>query len=241
MKKPLYFTLKFKSLVAFLLVFSLLFSLVFYLSAPKKEKAVSAEVSEKRVIIIDPGHGGEDGGTASSKGTLEKGLNLEISLKLNDLFRLLGYETVMTRTSDKMTYVGEHSTQRSKKISDVKERLKITEAYPNGILLSIHQNYFSESKYRGTQVFYSPQNELSRLFAEAIQLNIRKTLQPENERKIVKSTKDVYLLYNSKIPSVMVECGFMSNPGEALLLEEDDYQKQLAFSIAEGTINFLKT
>ena len=244
MKKTVYLTLRFKSMLVCALAFLLGFAsvLLIFSDSTSASAETSSTVYENSVpitIIIDAGHGGEDGGTQSSDGTLEKDINLQISLKLEKLLRLMGYNTVMVRSEDKLIYSGNPDTIRARKVSDLNNRLKIAESNLDAIFISIHQNYFTQSKYSGAQVFYSPNNENSKLLAESIQCSVVELLQPENGRKIKKSGSDIFLLNRMKIPSVMVECGFMSNPSEALLLKDTEYQKKTALSIANGINEYL--
>ena len=189
----------------------------------------STVIDTSKTIIVDAGHGGEDGGTQSSAGVLEKDINLAISFKVGTILRLMGYTVVYTRSEDKLQYDADAIKQRQKKVSDIHYRMSIMDTYPDAVFLSIHQNYYTESKYYGAQVFYS-----SKAIAESIQTTIRELLQNDNARQIKPCGTDVYLLYNTKSPAVMVECGFMSNPGEALLLSDSEYQKKLSLAIVAG-------
>ncbi len=189
-------------------------------------------------IIIDAGHGGEDGGTQSASGVLEKELNLSVAKKLRDIFEFFGYDTVMTREEDRQIYDEGCNTIREKKVSDTRNRLKIIEENSDGVFISIHQNYYTDSKYSGAQTFYSVNNGKSQLLASEIQNSILSDLQKENERKIKPIGKDVYLLYHSRIPSVMVECGFLSNEAETQKLCDEEYQTQLALAIFSGAHNY---
>lgn len=194
----------------------------------------STVIDTSKTIIVDAGHGGEDGGTQSSAGVLEKDINLAISFKIGTILKLMGYTVVYTRSEDKLQYGADAIKQRQKKVSDIHYRMNIMESYPDAIFLSIHQNYYTESKYYGAQVFYSKNNDASKEIAESIQITIRELLQNDNSRQIKPSGTDVYLLYNTKSPAVMVECGFMSNPGEALLLSDSEYQKKISLAIVAG-------
>ncbi len=239
MKKTVYLTFRFKSMIICFLAFLLGFAsvlLIFSGSGTASTMAVGnvSEESEVVTVIIDAGHGGEDGGTQSSDGTLEKDINLKISMKLESLLRLMGYNTVMIRSEDKLIYSGNPDTVRGRKVSDLNNRLEIANSFPDAIFISIHQNYFTQSKYSGAQVFYSPNNENSKRLAESIQESIVSLIQPDNKRKIKKSGSDIFLLDRIGIPAVMVECGFLSNPSEALLLKDDQYQKKTALAIADG-------
>ena len=239
MKNSVYITFRFRSLICCTLAFLLGFSSVLLIfSANTPSVAVSTVRNERQTVIIDAGHGGGDGGTQSSDGTLEKDINLQISLKLEKVLRLMGFEAVMIRSEDKLICSDGCDTVREKKVSDLNNRLEIARAYPDALFISIHQNYFTESKYSGAQVFYSPLNSQSELLAQSLQNSIVKLTQPENERKIKKSTDDIFLLQKIESPAVMVECGFMSNPSEALKLKDEAYQKELALSIAAGIISF---
>ena len=191
-------------------------------------------------VIIDAGHGGEDGGTSSADGILEKDINLSVSLYLAEILRCSGYNVIMTRSDDEQ--IGDNSlpTIRQRKISDVRKRLSITKMYPDSLFVSIHQNHYSSSKYSGAQVFYSPKSPESRILADSVQNSIVSLLQNSNERKIKEIGTNVYLLYNCENPAIMVECGFLSNADEAKLLTTSDYQKKIAFSVACGIINYLE-
>lgn len=190
-------------------------------------------------IIIDAGHGGVDGGAVASDGTVEKDINLEISLKLDELLRAFGFKTIMIRNKDISIHNPEANSIRQKKVSDIHNRFKIIEENPNAVFISIHQNKFQQSQYYGTQVFYSPNNIKSNILAESIQESVKTLLQKENDRKCKKSGTEIYLLYHAKSPSVMVECGFLSNHKELGRLKDSEYQKQLAVSIFDGLLNYL--
>ena len=213
----------------------LLLILSFYIGVDSNEATSNVSViSTLPLIIIDPGHGGEDGGTSSADGIIEKDINLSISRKLDILLTLCGYNTLMTRNEDKLIYNGSHKSMRSKKVSDIRNRMSVIENNSESVFLSIHQNYFTQQKYNGAQVFYSPNNPESKLIADYIQNSVRESLQTGNERKSKKSGKEIYLLHHSKTPSVMVECGFMSNPTEAALLNDEEYQIKMSLVILNG-------
>ncbi len=197
-------------------------------------------INEGLFILIDAGHGGMDGGTSASDGTLEKDINLSVSKKLDMMLRSFGFKTVMLRTDDSLIGDNTLSTIRARKVSDIKTRLQIAQSYPDSLLISIHQNHYSVEKYSGAQVFYSPKNPGSKLLAQSLQESITQDLQKNNTRQIKSVGTDIYLLYNCDITSVMVECGFMSNRTEAELLKNDYYQKKLAFTIAKGILNYLE-
>lgn len=187
-------------------------------------------------VIIDPGHGGDDGG-AVANGIIEKSINLTVSKNLAKLLKSGGFNVIMTRDSDRMINT-EGKTLRERKISDMKNRLKIYNSDCDNVVISIHQNKFTEEKYYGTQVFYSNNNTDSQKLAESIRNNIQTLIQPDNKREIKQSDSSIYLLKNSESPSVIVECGFISNNREARLLKTHNYQKKIAFAIYTGFMDY---
>ncbi|MPN21732.1 hypothetical protein SDC9_169112 [bioreactor metagenome] len=205
------------------------------------DSAAKASVNNYPLIIIDAGHGGLDGGAVAADGTVEKTINLDIAMKLNEVFSLFGFNTLMTRTSDDSIHSPEASSIRQKKVSDIHNRFKIIDEHPDAVFISIHQNKFEQSQYYGTQVFYSPNNIKSNVMAECIQESVKTLLQNENQRKCKKSGTEIYLLYHSEIPSVMVECGFVSNVNELKKLKNTEYQKQMAVSIFCGSLNYFSS
>ena len=193
---------------------------------------------KKQTIILDAGHGGEDGGTVSQSGILEKDINLSITSRLKTFLVSAGFDVIMIRDSDTAIGGSSLSTVKERKASDLKKRLQIMNEHPDALFISIHQNHFEQSKYHGTQVFYSPNHESGKLLADSIQSSVVSLLQNDNMRVSKEGGKSIYLLWNSKTPSVIVECGFLSNPEEAQKLTEDNYQNQMAFSIFCGILNY---
>lgn len=189
-----------------------------------------------RCVVIDAGHGGVDGGTTSCTGILESRYNLEIALRLNDLMHLLGIDTLMIRTEDISVYTSGTSIAQ-KKISDLKERVRITNETENGILLSLHQNYFSDSRYNGPQVFYAT-TEGSLELAKKIQGELNRTLCPKSNRQ-VKKANGIYLMRHISTTGVLVECGFLSNVQEEALLRSQGYQQKLCCVLATAINNYL--
>lgn len=200
---------------------------------------VSSENLNKNypTIIIDAGHGGEDGGAVSDSGLLEKDINLDISLTLEKLLIQSGYNVKMIRTEDTSIHDDSANTIRERKVSDIKNRTKIANSDKNNILISIHQNYFTQSQYFGTQVFYSKNNTNSKLLAESIRTAVTALLQPENNRKC-KEASNVFLLDNVTVPAIIVECGFLSNADEAYKLSQADYRDNMAYSIYLGILEY---
>ena len=192
----------------------------------------------KPIIVIDAGHGGEDGGATSETGLLEKDVNLHIALILQKLFLQSGFEVTMTRTEDKAIYNNDAISLREKKVSDIHNRSEIINQSADNILISIHQNKFEQRKYSGTQIFYSDNNSFSRQLAENIRLSVTGLLQNNNTRQTKASTDDIYILKKANVPAVLVECGFLSNPQEEELLKIEMYRNQLAFAIFSGFIEF---
>lgn len=196
-------------------------------------------VQQLPTILIDPGHGGFDGGAVGVDGVVEKDVNLAIALKLRDLFTACGFDTVLTRQGDE-ALGGEEGSTRQRKNADLHQRMALTEEYPDGILLSIHQNYYGDPQAFGAQVFYGPQNPESRRLGETMQQYLVGQLQPENTRQAKECTQDVYLIHNAQVPCLLVECGFLSNPQDTYRLIQSDYQKRVAFSIFSGVCAFLE-
>ena len=192
-------------------------------------------------IIIDAGHGGFDGGASTDDGYPEKHINLNISLLLSEYLTAFGYETILTRSSDISLEDNGVTTIRKRKTSDLYNRMEIMKKTDNAIFISIHQNHFSQEKYSGMQVFYSPSfSDESSVLAEYIQKCTTENLQPNNTRKIKECTSSVYLIHKAVKPAVLVECGFLSNQNEAQLLKTEAYQKKIALCIAMGIHNYLK-
>lgn len=200
----------------------------------------SVEILSKNypTIILDAGHGGEDGGASSTRGDLEKDINLDIALVLEKMLIQGGYKVKMIRTTDESVHNPEASTTRERKVSDIHNRVKVADSDNNNILVSIHQNHFSESKYFGTQIFYSKKHLNSQILAENIRKAVTSLLQPENTRKI-KEASNVYLMDNISVPGVIVECGFLSNPDEAYLLSQIDYRESIAYCIYLGIVEYI--
>ena len=205
-------------------------------SIPDQSVAVIGE-GRGRLIFIDPGHGGEDGGAISVTNTPESAVNLQISLQLRELLRLCGMETAMTREGDYALYDPDCTTAAQKKSSDLRKRAELLCEQPEAILLSIHQNHFPEEQYRGAQVFYHA-GEDSKNLAQALQDALREGIDPKNLRQI-KQTNGVYLMEHIQNTAVLVECGFLSNREEAALLETPEYQKKLVCGITAGLLRYL--
>lgn len=221
-----------------LAIFFLIICLLSAVRINKNTISVSVPPDNRPTVIIDAGHGGEDGGAISSSGLLEKDINLSIALTLQKLFTQSGFEVVMTRTEDKAIYSENCESLREKKVSDIHNRTNICNQNQNNIFISIHQNKFEQSKYSGTQVFYSSNNILSSELAECIQNVIKGTLQKNNNRQCKPSDDNVYILKHAEVPAILIECGFLSNPQEEASLKTEQYRNQLAFAIFSGFLEF---
>lgn len=235
--------MKIKKLIFPCICFALLSAFVFLMiSAALNIKVSVSSQSVKSIptIIIDAGHGGEDGGAVSESGVLEKDINLSIANDTSALFYLLGFDVTQTRKTDIALDNGEN-TIRKRKVSDMKKRLEIFNSSKENTIISIHQNKFSESKYHGTQIFYSPNNPKSKHLADIIKYSVKGLLQPDNERECKQADSGIYLLNNTNNPAVIVECGFISNGEECKNLLDSQYQKQMAFSITAGFLSYYNT
>jgi len=185
-------------------------------------------------FIIDAGHGGVDGGAVSCTGIYESQINLEIAIRLNDLMQLLGYRTRMIRTDDISIYT-QGTSIAEKKISDLKERVRIINSTENAILISIHQNYFQDSQYHGAQVFYGKNGQA---FAETLQSHFLTTLNIGSKRNC-KTAKGIYLMEKIDCVGVLVECGFLSNPEEERNLRDKAYQNKICCVIAGAASTYV--
>lgn len=187
-------------------------------------------IQTRKTVIIDPGHGGIDVGAVGIDGSLEKNINLSISLDLYDFLMVSGINTVLTRDGDYEVYrAGEQRTK-----SDLYNRMDYINTVPDSILISIHQNHFENEAEWGTQIWYSPNDEKSPTIADKILNSVKKNIQPENKRINKKSDDNYYILYKAQKPSVMVECGFVSNENENKRLQDKEYQRDMAYSILAG-------
>lgn len=223
--------------VAIIFVFLVSIVLIRYIG---ESKMVLLPISEKtsQTIILDPGHGGMDGGAVGVNQLVEKNINLQIAIKLEEMLSLNGFNVIMTRDTDVSIHDSEITNLNRQKRSDMYNRLKIIEDHPEAIFISIHQNKFPQAQAKGAQMFYSTNLEDSKKLAGILQQNFISYLQPENTREIKPSGEELFLLHNAHIPAVLVECGFLSNEEDAANLQSSDYQDKIVFTIFNSLIQF---
>ena len=198
---------------------------------PAAWPALAPVEGEGPVLVLDAGHGGEDGGAVSLTGVPESGINLAITERMDQLLGFWGAPPVLLRTEDISLHDPSADTLREKKASDLRNRTQAVEQVENAVLISVHQNTFTDKKYHGAQVFYAP-TEGSRELAERVQEALRAGLDPDNGRQAKPIPDSVYLLHHVSCPAVLVECGFLSNPEEEALLRSDSYQTKVAAVLA---------
>ena len=222
------------------IIFILTFTLFGIYQIQEKPIPVSAVLPKEPVtVIIDPGHGGIDGG-ATDNNIIEKDINLAVSQNLRDLLSIQGFRVIMTREDDRSLHDDGLTQIARQKRSDMYHRLSVIENNPNAVFISIHQNKFEQSSSKGAQIFYSPNHPDSQKLAQSIQDSFVSLLQPDNHREIKEAQNNLFLLYESQIPAVMVECGFISNPEEAAKLQTEVYQQQIAFTVYRGLHRYLQ-
>lgn len=186
-----------------------------------------------KVIVLDAGHGGEDGGAVSPDGVEESHINLEVAKRIQDLLCFTGQQVVMTRTEDISLDHGE-ATMRKRKAADLKQRVAIVNGIENSVLLSIHQNSLPASPItHGAQVFWNTQPRAQEL-AQAVQDTLNLCINFGNEKHTKQIPSTVYLMKHSAVPAILVECGFLSNPQETIQLQDTAHQQTLALSIVAG-------
>lgn len=198
---------------------------------PDAITTMQSERVGESTLVLDAGHGGEDGGAVSGTGVPESGINLDIVLRLDQIMGLYGVAPVLTRDGDYAIYTEGAKTLREKKVSDIHNRVALIESYPGATLISIHQNSYPNPKYSGAQVFFSPAAE-SRPLGEHIQQKLAAALDPGNQRVATRIPDTVYLMNHITCRAVLVECGFLTNPQEERLLRDPKYQTKLAAAVA---------
>lgn len=226
---------------AFLLFLSILFALLFGIAENTRKKAELDVVnkitsSPERTILLDAGHGGEDGGASSAEGLLEKDLNLALALTMRDILEANGIKVILTRDSDTLLYDRNVDFQGRKKMLDMAARIKIAQDCPEAVFVSLHMNTYPHPSCKGVQVWYSDNHDASLQLAKTIHTTTQTLLQPENDRPIKRSGSSIYLLHHLECPAVLVECGFLSSPDEAALLGNESYRQQLALTLCMGIL-----
>jgi len=203
------------------------------------EDAVSG--GRQRTVIVDAGHGGEDPGKVSNFSDLkEKDLNLKIALKLKQLLEDADYKVIMTREDDRLVYSEGTTNIYNKRLQDLTRRKDIMDNSGADIVVSIHMNSFVESKYYGAQTFYPPNSAESQKLAGCIQKSMREMLDKNNKRQPQEKKEPIVILTNLKTPTVIVECGFLSNAEEERKLGSEEYQAQVAAAIKAGIDEYFK-
>jgi N-acetylmuramoyl-L-alanine amidase len=219
-----------------LLAFAGLLTLSLLLRVPV-QTAFSGGKAAGTIVVIDAGHGGEDGGAVSGSGVPESGINLNIALSLREVLSFCGQRTVMTRTDEGALSSDDAASLREKKVSDLKNRVALVEATPQARLISIHQNSIpGHAAVHGAQVFYNAVAGGDQI-ADAMQNLLNETVNTGAPRQCKQISDTIYLMKNVTCPAVLVECGFLSNRAEAELLQNNTYQKKLAAVIAAGYLN----
>ena len=209
-----------------------------YSSSEKHAAITAVPLSSFPTIVIDAGHGGEDGGASLYGGAPEKELNLQIANDLRDMLKVMGFKIVMTRTDDTLLYDKNADYHGHKKSMDLANRLKIARKTENAVLISIHMNAFPETKYSGLQVYYSKNAVNSQKLALLVQETNKSLLTPENERKIKQAGSNIYLLDRFEGTAILIECGFLSNDAERTLLNTAEYRQKLSAVFLSAIISF---
>ena len=230
------------TILALLLVITILLSCI--IDATIKFKVINAiptsssGSSISKIVVLDAGHGGEDCGAIGINGVFEKNLNFDITSIIGENLISRGYNVIYTRTTDALLYTESENIKGIRKISDLKNRVKIAEMNPNAVFISIHMNSFGDSKYSGLQVYYGIRNDESYSLAKHVQDSVRTMIQPNNNRKVKRGDK-LFLLENISGVSILIECGFLSNAQECEKLSQKEYQKSLSFAIVCGIIEYM--
>ena len=202
--------------------------------APDKDVSGSPKIT----VVLDAGHGGEDGGAISGN-VYEKDLNLDIAKTVGAYLTQNGFNVVYTRTEDILLYDRNVNYKGRKKVLDLAARLRIARQTENSVFVSIHMNSFPNGKYKGLQVYYSKNDKTSKIMAQTIQNNNKTLLQPTNNRKPKEATSAIYLLDRLETPAVLVECGFLSNTEECTLLATPEYRQKISLMLAESIAEYL--
>ncbi len=232
----MFITVKRSSILMVILIFCVTFGIYeLYQTDEKQVFQTSVQCS----VVIDAGHGGMDGGAVGTTGVLEKNLNLEVAKKLQTLVTEGGGKALMTREEDVSLHTDSDTTVREQKRSDLHFRRSFASESNADAFISIHMNKFEQSQYRGAQIFHSKDQESKKL-AELIRKQLLPVSEKSDGRQIKEAYDTMFILQENQIPSVIVECGFLSNPEEEALLKSEDYQQQLAEAIYRGLCEFIQ-
>ena len=205
-----------------------------------QEIVASGAIVNNPVVLLDAGHGGEDPGAVSDySGIKEKDINLSIAKKVQELLTSQNITTNMTRNEDKLIYTPETTNIVQKRRQDLLRRKKLMDENKTGIVVSIHLNKFPQTKYYGAQTFYANNSPESQVLASCIQKKLRENVDPSNTREALLKKEPIIILKNVKTPTVVVECGFLSNQEEEKRLASSEYQDKLALAISEGIKDYL--
>ena len=214
---------------------AVILSVIFLRYSPPVVSAFSE--SRERVLIIDAGHGGEDGGAVSPGGLIESGINLDVAQRLDALAGFLGIRSAMTRDSETIEYPDSAATVRARKAFDQRSRLEFINSFENAALISIHQNKYSDSRVSGPQVFFASVSN-SRELAKIAQQRLADALCPESRRVAAPIGTTIFIMKNVECPAILVECAFLSNPREAALLNTPEYRQKIALALISSYIEF---
>ena len=207
-----------------------------YLLSRETAKATAAGASEPVDVVLDAGHGGADPGKVAADGTLEKDINLAVAKKVEAALKKQGIRVSMTRTADEMVH---EEGMPQEKQTDMRLRCDRINSSGARCAVSIHQNSFTDTSASGAQVFYYTGSEEGRQFADLMQAELIRQVDPAN-RRVSKANDSYYLLRKTTIPLLIVECGFMSNPSEAELLQDEAVQEKIAGAICAGIQQYLE-
>ena len=227
--------------VEILLLFVFATAIMVYNRHSEGESAAVARLDAppEPVLVLDPGHGGLDGGATAADGVRESQINLEIALRTENLAKLAGIRTLMTRREEELLYPPEASTVHEKKVWDQKSRVELINGTPGAVLISIHQNRYPDPRPSGSQVLYA-RTAGSQELGELLHENLITCLCPENRRVAAPVQDSIYLMKQMKCPAILVECGFLSNVAEAQKLQGSNYQISLATVTVASYLQFLE-
>ncbi len=237
----MFVTVKLNKILFFILVLCVVvMAVLFLVNSPSRTPAINELACQCiPTLIIDPGHGGEDGGAVSVDGTHESKINLDISLRAAALADFMGLPNELTRTSEKIDYPDTAKTIAKKKRYDQKSRVAFINGAENPVVISVHQNCFPSSRAHGPQSFYA-KTDTSDILGKLVQGCLDSTICPDNRRVAMPVAEKIYLMKSITCPAVLVECGFISNATEAKLLSTDEYRLKIATALICAYGQFLE-